>query len=795
MALLSRLLAAFPLLLLSPFVMLLSICALAVTDLLWKLFGKHVADDAKAAPNRAASVVIPNWNGRDLLEKYLPSIMEALSANPDNEIVVVDNGSTDGSASFVRERFPQATLIALPENLGFGGGSNVGFRAARNNIAVLLNSDMRVASDFLQPLLNGFSDEKVFAVSCQIFFSDPGKLREETGLTQAWWENGRLRVRHRIDEKIAGAYPCFYGGGGSCAFDRGKFFELGGFDPLLAPFYLEDTDLGYMAWKRGWKVLYEPRSVVYHEHRGTIGKKFSPDYIQRTLKKNFVLFCWKNIHEWPRLAPHFFFSYAEAVLSVLFGDSPQRTNFRGIWRAFLQLGQACNSRWHARSLASISDTEAFLRPMGGYFRDRFYKLPANPERLQVLFVSPYPICPPIHGGGVFMHQTSMELSKICDLHLITLLDYPNERQAHEELASQCASAEFMPRMKGSSNTFASISPHAICEFNNDDLAWLIHRQIYTKQIDVLQLEYLTMGQYAGAYRQIPSILFEHDIYFQSIGRQLPNMKGAVRKLKARLEYLRALRYELGLLPAVDRVQVCSSDNRRHLLSFLPELRGRIDDDLRAGIDTVRYDFRPSGRVPATMLFLGSFRHLPNQEALDWFTRKVLPRVLKARPAAKLVVIGSDPPPKHSLPALSEAIELHGFVEDVRVPLGEYAVFICPILSGSGVRVKLLEAFAAGIPVVSTRMGAEGLADRDGEICALADDAEVFAEKIVHLFDHPEEAEAMAIRARRDVVERRDMHIITRRLEQSYRNAVRMKRSDSGANTNNVTPGRLSATQR
>ena len=70
---------------------------------------------------------------------------------------------------------------------------------------------------------------------------------------------------------------------------------------LLAPFYLEDTDLGYMAWKRGWKVLYQPRSVVYHEHRGTIGKRFREDYIQAVLKKNFLLFCWKNIHEWRRL--------------------------------------------------------------------------------------------------------------------------------------------------------------------------------------------------------------------------------------------------------------------------------------------------------------------------------------------------------------------------------------------------------------------------------------------------------------------------------------------------------------
>jgi len=775
MALLGRLLAALPLLILSPLTMLVSVCALAITDCFWSVFGRRLPRESTPPPVKSASVVIPNWNGRDLLEKYLPSVVTALEGNPENEIVVVDNGSTDGSVQFLREHFPQVTVLALPENLGFGGGSNAGFRAARNRIVVLLNSDMRVAPDFLQPLLDGFADSDTFAVSCQIFFSDPAKLREETGLTQGWWENGRLRVRHRIDEKVQSAYPCFYGGGGSCAFDRDKFLELGGFDHLLAPFYLEDTDLGYLAWKRGWKVLFEPRSVVFHEHRGTIGKKFTPEYIQSVLKKNFVLFCWKNIHEWPRLISHFFFAYCEALLGVVFGDSPERTNLQGLWRAFRQLPQACASRWRAKSLAVVSDTEAFRRPLGGYFRDRFQKLPGDPDTLRVLFVSPYPICPPVHGGGVFMYQTSMELAKLCDLHLIALLDYPQERKAHEELASRCASAEFLLRMKGTQNTFTSASPHAISEFNNSDLAWLIHRQIYTKQIDVLQLEYLTMGQYSGAYSQIPCILFEHDIYFQSIGRQLPNMKGAVKKAKATLEYLKALRYELSLLPKVDRVQVCSRDNQEHLLSFLPALKGRIDDGLRAGIDTARYDFRAAGRKPETMLFLGSFRHLPNKEALDWFTRKVLPLVLRRNPQAKLIVIGSDPPPQHSLPASSGAIELHGFVEDVRIPLAEYAVFICPILSGSGVRVKLLEAFAAGIPVVSTTIGAEGLAGSDGDICALGDSPDDFAAKIVDLFDHPEGAEAMAIRARQHVLQNRDMRTITTRLEQSYRSAIRRKR--------------------
>ncbi|MGB9606258.1 MAG: glycosyltransferase family 2 protein, partial [Bryobacteraceae bacterium] len=444
--------------------------AIALTDLLWWIAGRRLRDAQEdSRPDlRAASVVIPSWNGRDLLARNLPSVVQALSSNSQNEIIVVDNGSSDGTVEFLRREFPRVRVLQAGRNLGFGGGANAGVRAARNDVVVLLNNDMRVDAGFLEPLLEGFRDEKVFAVSCQIFFSDPGRRREETGLTEGWWENGRLRVSHRADDSITDLFPCFYGGGGSCAFDRRKFLELGGFDELFAPFYLEDTDLGYRAWKRGWKVLYQPRSVVWHEHRGTIGKHFRQAQIESVLKRNFLLFAWKNVHQWRRLAGYFFYTLADGAVSAVVGDSPERSNVAALCKAVAKLPAAVASRWRARSSAAVNDEEAFRRPLGGYYRDRF-QAPENDGRLRVLFVSPYPICPPVHGGGVFMLHTLQELARHAEVHLIALLDKEDERAAHQELRPYCASMEFLLRPPATPSGPASLVPHAVREHDLPDL--------------------------------------------------------------------------------------------------------------------------------------------------------------------------------------------------------------------------------------------------------------------------------------------------------------------------------------
>jgi GT2 family glycosyltransferase/glycosyltransferase involved in cell wall biosynthesis len=750
-------------------VLLLAVgAALALCDFFYAFRRRRPFPPDTAPGTRAVSVVIPNWNGRDLLEKYLPSVIEALAGNPDNEVIVVDNASTDGSAAFLRERFPQVRVLPLERNLGFGGGSNAGFRAARHDIVVLLNSDMRVDPGFLAPLLEGFRDSRVFAVSAQIFFTDPKKVRQETGLTEGLWVNGRLRVRHVIDDRVKTLFPVFYAGGGSSAYDRRKFLELGGFDPLYEPFYLEDTDLGYLAWKRGWTVHYEPRSIVYHEHRGTIGRTYGEAYIQGVLKKNFLLFTWKNVHDWTMLAEHLFQVYGGMWVRLLAGDTPSRTSPPSLIRAVRALGPALRSRARARRLAAIDDREAFRRPLGGYYRDRFDTPDPRRDKLNVLFLSPYPIYPPIHGGAVFMGQTLAELGRLARVHVICLLDWEHERETNQKLERDCASVEFLVRMPHDDHGWSALLPHAARVFSSRDLAWRLHRTIFTEKIDIVQVEYTQLAVYELDFRRVATFLFEHDIYFQSVARLLRGERSPIRWAQAAFEYLRALRFELQAVRRYDGVQICTPENRRYLESFVGE-KARLVDGLRAGIDVARYRYVEDGREPDSVLFVGNFRHLPNQEALLYLWQRVWPRVRARRPQAKLYIVGAEAGPGFAEIYTRDGSCFLGQVDDIREPLSRYAVFACPVLSGSGVRVKLLEAFAAGIPAVSTTIGAEGLT-RDG-LVELADTPEEFAAKVVGLLESPGRTRVMAARARREVEQNWDIKLLTARLEQHYREVL------------------------
>ena len=239
---------------------------------------------------------ILNWDGLHLLREFLPGVVEAVGGK--HEIVVVDNGSRDGSIDFVRERFPGVRVLPLDRNYGFSIGINLGFKHVHTDIVVLLNNDMHVNPDFLQPLLAPFSDSNVFAVTSQVFLTDNGERREETGKTRGSSSvvlSGSGMAICLPEDAQRTAIPVLWAGGGSSAMDMRKLGSIGGFDSLYHPFYVEDTDVSWQAWKRGWKCLLAPQSRVVHQHRGTSRPNFGDDFVDRMIRRNQYLFIWKNV--------------------------------------------------------------------------------------------------------------------------------------------------------------------------------------------------------------------------------------------------------------------------------------------------------------------------------------------------------------------------------------------------------------------------------------------------------------------------------------------------------------------
>ena len=269
--------------------LLLLIVDLVATPYVWLL--RRKPEDVTPT-TRNASIVVLNWNGLHYLKELMPSLRIAVDRCPgDHEVIVVDNGSDDGSDEWLVKEHSWAKVVRLPENRFFIRGNAAGSAVATRDILVFLNNDMRVEPEFLSELLRPFGAPDLFAVSSRIEMV--GK-RTETGLTRCFVKHGELRFVQPAGGPGADQ-AVLWAGGGSSAFDRAKHDAIGGFEALYEPCYVEDVSLSYQAWKRGWRSIYAHDSVVHHAHRGTSSRVFGRERLERLNWRNRELFFVRSI--------------------------------------------------------------------------------------------------------------------------------------------------------------------------------------------------------------------------------------------------------------------------------------------------------------------------------------------------------------------------------------------------------------------------------------------------------------------------------------------------------------------
>ncbi|CAB1055675.1 hypothetical protein D1BOALGB6SA_408 [Olavius sp. associated proteobacterium Delta 1] len=262
---------------------------------------------------KSVSIIIPNWNGADLLQAYLPYVLKAQERYRGQvEVLVVDDASTDASVKLLQQRFPGTRTVVHEQNRGFGKACWSGAQAAGHPVLIFLNSDVKVDSDFIDPLVNCLQDPSTFAAS-PLVFDGKGKLSNVT-ISIPYFRRGKIRYKSFPPQPLlSNASPLpnpwftLFPIGAAFAVDRARFIELQGFDDLFNPFYYEDTDLGFRAWRRGWQCVVVPESRVTHYHTGTIGRSFKHFKVSAIRKRNRLFYLWKNLTSNRLLRQHLFF--------------------------------------------------------------------------------------------------------------------------------------------------------------------------------------------------------------------------------------------------------------------------------------------------------------------------------------------------------------------------------------------------------------------------------------------------------------------------------------------------------
>lgn len=296
----------------------------------------------------SVSVVIPNYNGRKLLQKHLASVIEYAGRC---EVIVVDDASNDDSVEFLENNFPQVRVVRLEQNSRYAAACNAGVAAAKGDIIMLLNNDVSPQPHFLESLIPHFANPKIFAVGC----AEKSNMEsaEISGRGCGGFARGMM-VHWRCEDQHSG--PSMWVSGGSGAFRKIIWNQLGGMDPLFAPAYEEDRDLCYRALKRGFAIMFEKESMVIHQHETTNQRVLGKSDMAISSYKNQFLIVWKNITSTRLLMEHVLWLPYHLVVG---GLRTQGQMVRGFLAALSQLPAIIPKRRVESRDATVSDADVF----------------------------------------------------------------------------------------------------------------------------------------------------------------------------------------------------------------------------------------------------------------------------------------------------------------------------------------------------------------------------------------------------------------------------------------------------
>lgn len=246
------------------------------------------------------SIIIPVYKNYEMFYRYLEINKKSFVGC---EVIIMNDYPLENISKPVKKIYSEAVVVNNKKNLGFAGNINRGVLKAKRIYVFLINSDVVLKNNSFLNSLNYFKkDQRLFAVGFAQIEKD-GKI---VGANRAYFKNGLINHSHQLSNQAANNQLTvnFWAEGGSSIFRKKLFVDLGLLDELFNPFYWEDIDISYRAWKAGYKILYDPNIQVEHHHESTIGKYFNKPRILKIAFRNQMIFQWKNLTDKDLILKH-----------------------------------------------------------------------------------------------------------------------------------------------------------------------------------------------------------------------------------------------------------------------------------------------------------------------------------------------------------------------------------------------------------------------------------------------------------------------------------------------------------
>ena len=307
-------------------------------------------------------------------------------------------------------------------------------------------------------------------------------------------------------------------------------------------------------------------------------------------------------------------------------------------------------------------------------------------------------------------------------------------------------------------------PYAVGKYRSREFQRRLQRLLESQSFDLLVCDFLVPAVNLPERLPCPAVIFTHNVESEIWRRHAQTRSGLLGRWLYEAQYRRMLRFEAKTLARFDGILAVSDADRQALGAIYPDAVRQPAYVVPTGVDTEYFSPAPSAPSGRTLVFTGSMDWLPNEDAMQFFCRDILPLIRAEEPQVTLSIVGRAPTPTVKRLADAHGVVVTGGVDDVRPFMQDAAVYIVPLRIGGGTRLKIFEAMSMGKAVVSTTVGAEGLPVVAGEHVVLADEPTAFARAVVGLLRDTDQRARLETAGRALVLERYDWSAVAGALE-------------------------------